>query len=264
MTTLADILLKTAFALKSLRNSLATGGSTTTLIDTNLSEPNDFFNGGTIFFLSGTLIGKTAIITDWNATTFTFTIPTQTAAVVSGVRYAIAESRYPRETMVQAINMALAELGNVLQRDETLITEEDLAEYQLPSGVSNIKRVQIATSDTEPFNWDAPHHWWTEWDGLLVFTEAHIPETADMPIRLWYEEPHEAVYNDADEISSAIYPERLSWTAAWLAALNRSGLAENSEPHSTFVAQLANQMRLMQAKHPITTMPRDARWADWG
>ncbi len=263
MTTLAQALLQTAYCLKSLRNSLATGGSTTTLIDSLMVEPDQFFNNGTLFFLSGVLIGKSVVITDWDETTKTFLFATQTNAVAAGVRYAVAESRYPREAMVQAINQALGELGPLLQRNEALLTVVDQAEYTLPAGVSDVKRVQFANETTAPYQWEAPHHWWMEWNGKLIFDESHLPDENDLLIRVWYEAKHADVYLDADVISDAIHINRLAWTAAWLAALNRTGLAENSEPHAKEVAGIANQMRIMQARHPIYSMPRDPRWAEW-
>lgn len=263
MTTLAQALLRTAECLESLRNSVATNGSTSTLVDANMVEPDQFFNGGTIFFLSGALLGKTAVITDWDETTKTFTFPVQTNAVVAGVRYAVAESRYTREALVQAIKSALSEIGPYLERNDTLLTVANQAEYTLPAGVSDIKRVQIGLTATAPIEWDAPDHWWIEWDGELIFGDEHLPSSTGYPIRVWYEAAHADVYLDADVIKNAVHIDRLGWTAAWFAALNRSGLAENSEPNSKEAAGIANQMRLMQTKHPVFTINRDARWAEW-
>jgi hypothetical protein len=265
MTVLAEVLLKTAFALKSLRNSLATGGSATTLVDSLLSEPDEFFNNGTLFFISGALANKTAVVTDWDEATFTFTFPTfaPPVNVVAGIRYAVAESRYPREVMVQAINQALSELGPILYRDQTLLTVLDQAEYTLPAGVSDVKRVQFSTNTADPYLWQSPYHYWREFDGKLIFNENYLPILAGRPIRIYYTKAHTAMYADADVLNPTVHPDRVAWTAAWLAALNRTGLAENSEPHSKDVAAIANQMRLMQSRHPIETIYKDVRHADW-
>ena len=61
--TANDCILATARLLKNYREGTSTSaGSTTTLIDSNLTYPGGYLVGGTIFFISGTLAGKSAEI----------------------------------------------------------------------------------------------------------------------------------------------------------------------------------------------------------
>lgn len=62
-------------------NSIATGGSTTTLVDSKLASKyaDDYFNGMLIRTLAGTGSGQNLVITDFDAATNTFTFSTATA-----------------------------------------------------------------------------------------------------------------------------------------------------------------------------------------
>ena len=48
MTTLADVMLDVAEILGGVRVGTATGGSTTTLVDTSRTEPAEYWQDGTI------------------------------------------------------------------------------------------------------------------------------------------------------------------------------------------------------------------------
>lgn len=262
MTTLFQALFAVASILKNNHSGLTFTGSTTTLVDLSLDEPDDFFNNGLLFIFDENLAQTTIVPTDWIQDTHTLVFPVQPLDIVTSTRYALFPPPYSREPLVQAIQRALSELGPMLQRNMSLTTVLYQTEYDLPAGVNNIKRVEIATSAIEPYQFEPPYHFWMEWEGKLLFDEDHLPDP-DMPMRLWYDAPHPQVWYDYDEISDAVHIERLAWTAAWFAALNRSGFAENSEPHTQEMAQLANQMRIMESRHPIRTIARDIRWSGW-
>jgi len=72
--------------------SKATGGSTTTLIDSTIAGDyaDDVFNGDIIRTLSGTGLGQNLIVTDFTGSTGTFTFATATA-VASGTTYVVIE-----------------------------------------------------------------------------------------------------------------------------------------------------------------------------
>src|SRR5512138_2145230 len=122
MATTESLLLKIAENLRRLRYSSATGGSTTTLIDTTMDEPDQYLNGGTIFCISGNNAGKSCKVTTWTTSGTTFTVPTQSAAFAAGNAYAVCDNKYPREALVAALNRALSELGPFDAKDESLTT----------------------------------------------------------------------------------------------------------------------------------------------
>ena len=232
MATTASILLKIAEFLRDLRYGTATGGNATTLVDTNLDEPtNDYFNNGTIWFLSGNNIGKSAVITDYNSTTHTFTFVTPGAACAAADRYAILSPDYRREALVSALNTALAMLGPFDGVDETLDAAADTESYAIPSGIVNIKRMEYATASTSPYGWKIDFHW-RELGGRVYVDKTTMNELSGYvgyPIRLYGEKPHASVWADADVITDTIHPSRLALEAAYYAALTRSGMAENTD-----------------------------------
>jgi len=73
-TTWTDHLTHQAVALKTAANtSTADSGSTTTLVDTALTEADDYWNGYILKFTSGSNNGLEAIVTDFVASTDTLT-----------------------------------------------------------------------------------------------------------------------------------------------------------------------------------------------
>ena len=78
-------------------------GLSTTLIDIARTEGNDYWNGLTILILGGACKGQSRQITDFDAASDTITVsPAFTAAIASGVRYAILPGGSGSSTLVQA------------------------------------------------------------------------------------------------------------------------------------------------------------------
>lgn len=91
MTTLFTATLELSKILQNTVESVATGGSTTTLEDSARGEYADYFDGGTIWFISGNNASKSAVIADWITTKFTFA--TQAGACAAGNKYAASPAR---------------------------------------------------------------------------------------------------------------------------------------------------------------------------
>lgn len=143
MTTLVEAMLETARLVTPIVEGTATGGSTTTLIDTNRTEPPEFFTGGILFMTGGDLSGSCYAITGYGENTMT--IPTAAAAVSNGDTYAAVPGGYfDKETLKQAIFYGLRGYGLIMLVDESLSFVAEQAEYDLPANVSNIRRVEIA------------------------------------------------------------------------------------------------------------------------
>ncbi|MFZ2470646.1 MAG: hypothetical protein WAW52_01765 [Methanothrix sp.] len=261
MTTLFDAILKTAECLKGLRYSTSTAGSASSLTDANINEPDGHFKRGTLFFRSGLLAGKTAVISDFISGTFSF--PAQTFVVDPGVSYAAMDSNYTREALVAAINSALSVLGPFpkITTDATLLTVTNQEEYTLPVGVFNVKKVFIATSQTEPLNYQENKGWFEE-NGKLHF-DMQTPSTDGMQIKIYHEAPHPTVNLDTDTIMNAIFPDLLCWTAASRAVIVRMGIAENSEPHTKEMLPFAQQMANAEKGHAIKHWQKASRPSGW-
>ena len=269
MATLFSATLDLAKILGSVMESTSSAaGSTTTLVDTAMPRnppPDDAFNYGTLWFISGALAGKTAIVTDWVNTTKTFTFATQTAASGSGSRYAFLDRDYPRDVLRQAVNTALQTIGRVLDvyTNATFVTVANQEDYTLPTDVYNVRQVELATSASAPYYYQKHYHW-SEIDGVIRFKSGYAPTHAGDLIRLTYAIQPDELDDDATEISDYIHPDLLKWTAAVNALMWKQPAMGEQVAHITQKLQMATQMeRIMATRHRISTINKItlSRWA---
>lgn len=249
MATVAQVLLSAARRLHAdAWNGAATGGSTTTLADTACPEPGGWFTGGTIFFLSGANAGRSRVITGWSDITKTFTFAALPDAVQAGDLYAATDVRYPRAALVAALNAALTEIGRVEVIDETTTGVADELEYNLPSGVTDVRRVSIAGKVN--LNWQVNA-------GVLEFDDGFGPAEDDV-IRIYHVAPHADVSADSDIISPTIPPDRAIWTTVYYAALARTQRVGDDDQAAAQLVKEADQKRMeARVKFPIRLRPRD-------
>jgi hypothetical protein len=219
--TLSYAMLDVARLLGGLRSGTATGGTTTTLVDTARTEEAEYWKGGTIWIMSGTQVGACLKIKSFSGNTITF-FDTLSGAIVAGVEYYVFPPEYAMDELRHAIQIALNELGDIVDSDDTLTTDPDDEYYALPSGVYNIFRVEIATSDADPYGY-YPNYYWKELNGNLHFLAGKKPGTDGFKIRLWYKAPHASVFEYSDTISDSVDRSWLSW--AGVAGVLRNSIA---------------------------------------
>jgi len=264
MTTLFDILRLVGTQLRDTYSGVATNGSTTTLLDANMpGYTDDFWNGGLLLFSSGSPAGSTRNITDFASASKGFTFSALTSAVVSGTQYTALSNVYPRADLVLAVNKALLDLGRFLKTNTTLVTVTNQEEYELPAGVASVRRVQIATNATEPYEWGPPVHQWREVGGKLVFDKA--TDTDDLPIRLYYEGVHEWVEDDTDEIDDAISDVMpIVWGAVYYASMSRYIDTDQKDETALQNAKIAqDKFEQMRKRAHLPHMAKDHRYTGW-
>jgi len=255
--TLFSISLALAKVLGNMRSSTTTAaGSATTIVDSTRTEPADFWNDGTLWITSGTHSGKSRKITDWALSGTTFTIPTTTTAAGAGVTYSVIDGNWPQDKLVEFINRALIEIGDVPQDDASLTTVAEQEEYTLPSGVYNVRQVEIARELTAPYAYQHQHGSWYERDGSLFFATGREPQESGYTIRLTYMAPHAALTADTGTVSAYIHPDLLVWTAAVYAWRWRTQMGRGDEPTNTLfyqeaVARADRERRLHRIPQPI-------------
>jgi len=211
MTTLADIMLDVAEILGGVRVGTATGGSTTTLVDTNRTEPAEYWLDGTLFLLSGTYAGVASRISAYSENTIT--VPaTVGGAIVAGVQYAVAPPKYTFDQMQIAIQRAIDEVGEAVAVDITTLVTATTHTYALPAGVSNVLRVEVASSTTSPYSFQ-PTYFWEENSGYIYFVPTKAPSTVGAIIRVWYRTPHAALSLYSTVVSPNVNQEWLKWKA---------------------------------------------------
>jgi len=265
MTTLASATLELAKLVTDVISGVATGGSGTTLLDTARTEVDDYLTNGTIWFLSGNNAGKTAIITDWDLATKTFTFVTPGAACAAADRYAVIPRDYPRHQLRQAINLALQEIGPLPARNLALTTVADQLEYTLPTGVYNVKKVEVQEStDTDSDFY--PNYHWEEMasEGKLKFDPGYAPGETGNVIRLTYQtKQYTELTSDTSTISDHIEVERVVWPAAVHALRWRSGQTHNDEPWLTSRLNEALAQAEQAKRIPIPRVPKDPHLGMW-
>lgn len=265
MPTLANAMFDLARLLTHVHTGIATAaGTTTTLVDTGLNEPDDHFNKGMILFKSGVLAGKFFTVTDYVKATGTITFsPAGSQAPGVGALYDVVGPEYPRGKLINAINQALAEFPVLPMENSTLVGVADQVDYTLPAGVSSLLQVEVAKSAVLPFGYAVSYHWDELPTGVLRFGNGWQPEP-DIPIRITYRAPYTFIEDpETDTISAYVNPAWLSWAAATYALRDR--LREEGRDNSLLVERLNEakaEERSRKSKVFLVSMRRTPRWSD--
>lgn len=199
-----------------------TASAVATKIRTALNADTDVTN----FFVVGgtgadiTLTTKTAAVNDstLNMSTANGTCTGLTAAAtsanttagVAGPRYAVIRGAFPWEQIVQAINSALDET-HVVGENTALIGDGVTLEFSLPSGVYDLKRVEL--KKTSPAGYQPPSHHWKEINGVLRFDYGFAPIVGD-EIHVFHRKAHDDMNLYSDTISTEINRDWLALSAA--------------------------------------------------
>lgn len=209
-----ELLLKATELMVDVKEGTTTAqGGTTYLIDTDLRFPSDHFNDGVIFITSGTYVGAYRVKA--NNTQGRITIGTTLAgAVPASVTYSIAEGIYSMARLKQAMNWVLDDTEYMLT-DKTETTVDDTEEYDLPTDVTQqVRRVEIATSTSEPYKWYT-HRCWDIVNGKLVFM-GDIPDGGYL-IRIHYVSKLDTITTLTADIPITVDTRHLKYAVvAWL------------------------------------------------
>lgn len=213
MLTLSDITRQVARLVlpDMMATGSATAGATTSLTDTaNLTQADAWFDKGTLWILSGTHAGKVLKVTGHRSNALTFTA--LGSAISVGDRYAVIRAVYPYEQIKSAIMQALDDTY-VDAEDATLEGDGTTLEFNLPTGVYNLKDVWIENpaDPTGNSNYKSAH--WKHKNGKLRFDYGYA--TFDgWTIRIIYKDQHAELVDYDDEVDGLINTEWLRHNAA--------------------------------------------------
>lgn len=264
MTTLVDVMLEVARIVDLVREGTATDGSTTQLTDSNIDEPNDSYRGGTLWLLSGDNDGACEVIKSHGEGGVLTLKNTLSNAIAAGVSYAVAGRKFPKHVLKQAVQMVLRET-DIMGKDETLEVTADTQVYTLPTGVYDVRRVEVQTNESEPYDYRINQHW-REQNGSIYFDPTFEPITAGMTIRLWYAKPHGEIA-ESGSIDNALDIQYLKWAAA--VQVLRRKIQEIKRDNPTDIdmlneaKSLEESARNRMSKYSIRLMNRDAHLARW-
>lgn len=261
MTLLTEVMLDVARLMGTVREGAATGGSTTTLIDTSLDEPADYYTKGTLWMLTGSNSGLCAVIRTFAENTITINT-TLTAAIIAGNEYAAATPEFPKHKLKQAVLSALKH-NPILLTNNTLVVIANTKEYTLPTGVSDIRRVDVATEAGLPYSF-IPNLSWREWNGKLIFDNE--PTQAGNIIRLWYEGQHGEI-GESGSVLPSVDMDWLKWSA--VVYLYRDTITRINKDNPTDL-DLLNEAKMLEVearrkanKYALRSMPRDPKVTIW-
>lgn len=267
MPTVAQATLAAAECLLLPRYGTATDSIIipTQFRDDAMEEPDDYFAGGTVWLFSPPHTGMVRSVISQIGNLVTLSSAVETL-IQEGERYAMLDGRYPLNELIGALNKALQEIGPFTQKDDTLTIGDKQVRYTLPAGVANVKRVQFATQETEPYGWTAPHHWWQEHGGEIILDDYHLPSPAitGNKIRIWYEGPHPRVWAETDVVTGDVDLQRIAWHTAWIAARNRNARPETSDNLTKATEEQCMRQALgLQQKHQVRRMDKDQTWPSY-
>lgn len=243
------------------RIGTATGGTTSTLIDTAREEPADFWQGGTLFVFTGDNADLIEQVY-YSAGSEIGINETLTDAIVAGDTYGLVQPKFNLNLLKQAANNAITSDKHITT-DESLVVVADQEAYDLPSGVGNIKRVEIANNDAAPYDYEINHYWY-EANGKLYFDADQIPSEAGNKIRLWYMAQRSELALTADLPEDITY-EWVLWQTVvnlWRYYLQQ---VEKDDPIAMEMLNEANAnlAQANQRRLNTRTMNRDVRLASW-
>lgn len=279
--------LQTLYRRLGGKTTLATGGSTTTIIDTKLadelaeSNEDDVFNGGTAIVIEdagGTNAapeGEFSRITDYDAgaTTVTFS-PALTTAIASGDRVVIAPPDFPLYDVIEVVNDALKNLGDIPLINTSLTTVAAQSEYTIPIALKGREllnvEIQGTTSDADD------NQYWRLPTWKVVPATAGTAETLVIPIlsagytiRLTYLGKHPRIDTYDAPVSEHFHPELVN--AAVLAHVlqwrNDSSLISGGADQSMLALEQKAWSQYDRAKyeHPVEIPPRRIQGSPaWG
>jgi hypothetical protein len=200
--------LKVAREISKVQDGTGTTSAATSITDTlNLTQQNQYWDKGTVWFRSLTHSGKTAVITGFSSNKITF--PTM-GSDVGSCRYAVSRSLFPYSILQQSVNNALDEI-RVTEKDSSLLGDGTTLEFTLPAGVSNVERVEIEEYGYTPAK-PYPSNHWTQFAGKIKFDYGYAPWDGDT-INLYHKTSHDELTTYSDTIHEDVNEEWLKWKA---------------------------------------------------
>ena len=212
--TLYDVALYILDSVGELYYGTATGGSTTTIVDSELEGDEQDWKNGTAFVVDSTddlaPKGEMSKIATYDHGDGTVTLDdTLTAVVAAGDKYGIADSRFSIEQIVGAVNRALVKMGDIYQMDTSLTSSGSLTRYTLPAGINERNLMKVFYRNSGVADREEP----MEITGIRVTPDGELILPVALPtgklIELHWNGPHARLESDSDLLDTAVHLERM-------------------------------------------------------
>jgi hypothetical protein len=258
--------------LEQTKNLKATGGSTTTIVDTtiNSSYLDDSFKNYTAFIArdaggaGAAPEGEFQRVDMYTASSFTLRVDTAfTVAPAAGDSITIARgSLYPIQDVIRICNQELQKFGAVRQVDSSLTTAANQTEYTIPIAVKGkIYKVEVQSLDDSDDNRPKPidYEIVPAASGSTDTLRIRQPDTG-WTIYLYYEGPQADLYAYDGVISE--YINRGAAVAACALAVAEWKSNINPDP----LPKLRKDLAEARVLHPVPNKPKRVNgfihWSD--
>lgn len=249
---------------------LATGGSATTVVDSNTQYTSDnSLLGGTAVVVrdaagaGASPEGKLSRISAFVASTKTFTIDTVTDAISAGDSILLATPRIKLPQMIQSVNDGLANLGTVSLVDTSISLVGSTYSYNLPVGLKIKELKDLLVFDGVMYqSVKGLAHYFPAAPGTVgILQFSQIPFTNTL--KIIYEGVHPTLSAYSDVISETIQ-EELAVAAAIDKALTWYISKRGDSALGTFAIQRWNDakqtLQMQKADKPVNRVDNATKW----
>jgi hypothetical protein len=277
ITNLFGATLEVARNLGIVSDGTATGGSTTTIVDTlGRKETEDYWAGtgdktGTVWItydaggVAAAPQGEWGKVSAFATSTSTITFrPAMTVAVASGDGYAIAKKRYPLFILIQCVNQTLYDLGVIPYTDTgTISMAAGQSEYTLPTAAKlDLREVWLQTNqDSDDNRWARVYDWKIQHSDIGSANKLILPSTIPgYDVKVVYMSTHPTLRVAADKISENVHPDRVIYAAASKALIWYRNKTRSSERSLiTSIAEMEQRAAAAAILWPIPEPSRRSR-----
>lgn len=260
MATLKDIISDVYFRLGDLHSGTATGGSSTTVVDSTLGGKQDDWKYAAVFIdydaggAGAAPQGEYKECSGYAAATGTLTTASFSAAPAAGDLYSVASPRINLAKIIEAINKRLKAMGDVVTVDTSLSFVSGQSMYTLPAAArgGRLKAVfQAISSDSDDPVLVAREDWVPYGANQIIFrSEMNAGDT----LHLIYVGEHSRMGAYGDTISPWIHPARIgSDVAYWVERAYLAGQRGDSKAVKDRLQMLLGEAEDERKRHRIWT-----------
>ena len=224
--------------------------------DTKMTGMGDF-SGGIVWALSGSNSGKSKRVKTSPANKLTF--EDFSASWVAADRYAVCDNNMRIDLTVSAINEALRQVLPRLAENTALVIDPDKDDYTLPSGVSDIIKVEESLSTTAPWNYTETNDY-REAGGEIRFYHDTRPQNTSHKIRITYRTPFVEVTDETSDLELSLLEEEAVY---WRSLIELISSLRELRPNKPNLADIFTEAQTEWQRRVTRPPQRGTITADW-
>ena len=250
MTTLFDVTLDLARHARGVRRHKVSAvfNQGKTITSPTMENLTGEYVGGTVWIMQGECAGKFSRISASSGQKLTISVP-DLFLEVGDIIMICPWVDFKLDDLIDAINSVLYKYP--IQAVATLEWNPDNKVYQLPYGVSDVRRVQVANSNDDG-TFTISHCWIENGDGTIQFHTAKSMYMDGGAIQVIYRKLHGEVYEAEDIIDPMVdlnYLRNLAFLYLWRTVII------HQHKDNPVAADMFNEAKLYESEHTKFNMP---------